>query len=324
MAPIYNVASGTRTSSLSTPGAADGPACKGGDVTQFRSFRNTDPPGLVEVWNDALTGRGAVRLRNSSPLERCTLSKLYFDPEGLMVAIEEAANRCVGCVHAGFGSNPQGTGLDYEAGVTTLLAVHTTHRRRGIGTELLRRSEEYLRSRGATKLYAGPLAPVNPFYFGLYGGCELPGFLVSDPMAEPFLTKHGYRVNRTVRVLHRRLSTPLKVFDPRFVGLRQRFEFCEDAVSRLGSWWQYSLFNGTEGRVFTLLDRATNTYVALATVWEMDGFSFRWSVPAAGVAEWFVQRELRGQGLGKYLMTQVLRKAQEELLEVVEVQVAED
>src|SRR5438270_13867147 len=105
MPPIYNVASGTSTSSLSIPGAADGPAGKGGDVTLFRSFRNTDPPGLVEVWNDALTGRGTVRLRNSSPLERCTLSKLYFDPEGLIVAIEEGVNRCVGFVHAGFGGN---------------------------------------------------------------------------------------------------------------------------------------------------------------------------------------------------------------------------
>src|SRR5207249_7485233 len=46
---IYNVASGTGTSSCTNPGAADGSAYKGIDVTQFRSFRNTDPPGLVEV-----------------------------------------------------------------------------------------------------------------------------------------------------------------------------------------------------------------------------------------------------------------------------------
>jgi len=290
-------------------------------VTQFRSFRNTDPPGLVEVWNDALTGRGAVRLRNSSPLERCTLSKLHFDPEGLILAIDEGADRCVGFVHAGFGTNAAGEALDHQSGVTCVLAVHTTHRRRGIGSELLRLSEEYLRGRGARKLYAGPLAPVNPFYFGLYGGCELPGFLASDTFAEPFLVKHGYRATRTVQVLHRRVSEPIKVFDPRFVGHRQRFEFGEDPLARLGSWWQYNLFNGTESRVFTLLDRADNTYAALATVWEMDGFSFRWNQPAAGVAEWFVRPELRGQGIGKFLMSQVLRRAQEELVEVVEVQI---
>ena len=59
-----------------------------------------------------------------------------------------------------------------------------------------------------------------------------------------------------VQVLHRRVSEPIKVFDPRFVGHRQRFEFGEDPLARLGSWWQYNLFNGTESRVFTLLDRA--------------------------------------------------------------------
>src|SRR5207248_2179329 len=102
---------------------------------------------------------------------------------------------------------------------------------------------------------------------------------------------------------------------------RQRFEFGEDPLSRLGSWWQYSLFNGTEGRVYTLLDRASNTYAALATAWEMDGFSMRWGQPAVGLAEWVVRPESRGPGLGKFLMTQLLRKLQDELLEVVEVQV---
>jgi hypothetical protein len=79
-------------------------------VIQFRQFRNIDPPALVEVWNDALTGRGAVRLRNSSPLESYTLSKLYFDPQGLILA--EEGGRLLGFVHAGFGSDATGAGID--------------------------------------------------------------------------------------------------------------------------------------------------------------------------------------------------------------------
>jgi len=289
-------------------------------VIQYRRFRNTDPPGLAEVWNDALSGRGAVRLRNSSPLERFTFSKLFFDPDGLIVAEDEG--RAVGFVHAGFGVNTDGKALDMQAGVTCLLAVCPPNRGRGIGTELLRRSEAYLRSRGAQRLFAGPLAPLDPFYFGLYGGSELPGFLDSDTAAEAFFTRRGYLVCRTVRVLQRRLSVPLKVFDARFVGHRQRFELCEDAASRLGSWWQYSLYNGAEPRIFSLLDRTTNKYAAQATVWEMEGFSFRWSLPAVGVLDWSVRPELRRQGIGKFLVAQLMRKAKEELLEVMEIQVS--
>jgi GNAT superfamily N-acetyltransferase len=291
-------------------------------VIQYRSFRNTDPPGLVEVWNDALTGRGSVRLRNSSPLERCTFSKVFFDPAGLILA--EEGGRCIGFVHAGFGASAEGTTLDRQAGVTCVLAVRSSHRFQGIGTELLRRSEAYLRGQGAQRLYAGPMAPCNPFYFGLYGGSELPGFLASDEAAEPFFTKHGYQPCRTVRVLQRRVNLPVKVFDPRFVAYRQRFELMEDFSSRLGSWWQYCLFNASEPRVFLLLDRSTGERAAQATAWEMEGFSFRWNTPVVGVLDWQVRPELRGQGIGKFLLTQLLRKAQEELLEVMELQLPSD
>jgi ribosomal protein S18 acetylase RimI-like enzyme len=291
-------------------------------VIQYRSFRNTDPPGLVEVWNEALTGRGAVRLRHSSPLERFAFSKVFFDAEGLIVA--DDAGRCVGFVHAGFGANADETALDMQSGVTCLLAVCPAYRGRGIGTELLHRAENYLRSRGAQRICAGSLAPLDPFYFGLYGGSELPGFLDSDAAAEPFFTHRGYQVSRTVRVLQRRLSAPVKVFDARFVGHRQRFEVCEEAGSRLRSWWRYSRFNGAEPRVFALLDKTTNQYAAQATLWEMEGLSIRWNLPAAGVVDWFVAPELRRQGIGKFLLTQLMRKAQEELLEILELQVSSE
>jgi ribosomal protein S18 acetylase RimI-like enzyme len=291
-------------------------------VIQYRRFRNSDPPGLAEVWNDALTGRGAVRLRNSSPLERLTFSKLFFDPEGLIIAEDDG--RSVGFVHAGFGADSGGNALDMQTGVTCLLAVTPPHRGRGIGTELLRRSEDYLRSRGAQSLCAGQLAPQDPFYFGLYGGSELHGFLDSDAGTGSFFTRRGYEVSRTVNILQRRLNTPVKVFDTRFIGHRQRFELCEDAASRLRSWWQYNQFNGGEPRVFTLLDRTTAQYAAQATWWEMEGFSARWNLPAVGVVDWFVRPELRRQGVGKFFLTQLLRKAKEELLEIMELHVFAD
>src|SRR5262249_21176838 len=162
------------------------------------------------------------------PLERFACSKLFFDPEGLILAEEDG--RCVGFVHAGFGANARGDALERQSGVTCLLAVSPPFRRRGIGSELLRHSENYLRTRGAQRLGAGSLAPLDPFYLGIYGGSELPGFLDSDAAAESFFTHRGYRLCRSTHVLQRRLSTAVKVFDTRFIGYRQRFELCEDAA----------------------------------------------------------------------------------------------
>jgi len=108
-------------------------------VVQYRSFHNDDPPGLVEIWNDAFTGRGSVQLRHSAPLERYAFAKPYFDPAGLIVAVDGIKR--IGFVHAGFGPNSSDAKLSYTAGVTCLLGVLPAHQRRGVWSQLLARSE---------------------------------------------------------------------------------------------------------------------------------------------------------------------------------------
>ena len=291
-------------------------------MVHYRRFRNTDPPRLAEVWNEAFAGRGAVRLRTSSPFERHVFAKPYFDPEGLVVAEEDGV--CVGFAHAGFGPNETGATLSTAAGVTCVVAVRPAFRRRGIGSELLRRCETYLRGRGAAKLFAGPQSPLGPFYLGLYGGSDLPGFLESDPAAALFLAHNNYRPGRRVLILQKKLAQPLKVLDTRFMGHRQRFELREDARDHLGSWWRDCVFGLIEPLEFYLLDKPTGARVARALAWEMEGFGFLWGQPAVGVVGIEVRPEFRRQGLGKFLVTQILRRIQEQYYELVEAQAPED
>src|SRR5262249_13747319 len=151
-------------------------------------------------------------------LERYVLGKSTFDPEGLILA--EMNGDCIGFAHSAMSQhsfNP------HPVGVTCVLGVRPGFRRQGIGAELLKRSEQYLRQRGAETLIAGGCWPNNPFYMGLYGGCDSPGFLLSDSLAEPFFLKHGYRVDQKIIVLQRTLDQQMKIFDPRFVPFRPRF-----------------------------------------------------------------------------------------------------
>src|SRR5205085_1341627 len=141
-------------------------------------------------------------------------AKPYFDPEGLILAVEDKAR--VGFVHAGFGPNQKETALSYASGVICLLGVRPSHRDKGIGSELLDRGVAYLRGKGARTIYAGQLRPLTPFYLGLYGGSDLPGFLASDEAAAPFLEYAGYRASATCLVLQRRLDQALNVVDVRF------------------------------------------------------------------------------------------------------------
>ncbi|MCS7045032.1 MAG: GNAT family N-acetyltransferase [Gemmataceae bacterium] len=285
-------------------------------MVEYRTFRNTDPPRLVEVWNQAFPGRGAVALRNSTPLERFVLSKPYFDPAGLILANE--GSQCVGFAHSAVVDSDCGL----KQGVLCMLGVRPAHRGRGIGQELLRRSERYLAERGAQIFLAGGYDRSNPFYFGIYGGANCPGFLQSNPEAEPFFLAHGYRVQQTIVILHRQLDAPLRISDPRFAALRSQYHVCMHSPRRLKDWWQECTVGVVEPLEFRLEDRSGATK-ARALAWEMEGFSARWGRPTVGVIDFEVEPSCRRQGLGKYLLTAILKQLHDQYFQAVEVQIDE-
>ncbi len=279
-------------------------------VVHYRTFRNDDPPALLSLWNETFTGRGTVRLHSTTILEHLVFSKPYFDPAGLIVAVEDGVR--VGFAHAGFGPNEANTGLSTDVGVLCLIGVRPTHRRRGVGSELLRRAEDYLRGKGAATAFAGGLPPYNPFYFGLYGGSDSAGFLASDHDAEPFLKKHGYRVRESCRVLQCRLDVPLNVVDARFAAMRRRYEMRTVPRSGADVWWRECVRGPLELVEFRLIDKGTQQGVASAFLWEIETFWQPSTEPAVGIVHVEVTPELRGQGLAKFLLSSILRGVQEQ------------
>lgn len=287
---------------------------------RYRTFRNADPPALVALWNEALTRRGAVELRSHTPLENAVFNKPYFDPNGFIVA-EDDDGRIAGFAHVGFGPTADLSALDTAHGVICAIAVRPDRRRVGIGTELLRRAEAFLRERGATSVRAGGAWPDKPFYLGVYGGSNAPGFLRSDPDIEPFLLKNGYTPDSRVNVFDRRLDTPLNIVDPRFGSLRKKYESQALPQARLGSWFRECVLGPLEPSEFRLDDKATGQTAARALFWEMTDYGWRWGAPPAGVFDVQVRNDLRRQGLGKFLLAQLLRHLQEQYFAVAEVQV---
>jgi ribosomal protein S18 acetylase RimI-like enzyme len=293
-----------------------------GVVVEYRSFRNTDPPALADTWNATFMGRGAIHLRHSTPLENFVFSKPYFDPIGLILAVDGGS--VIGFGHAGFGANPSGSALQHSDGVICAIGVRPEHRRKGIGSELLRRLEDYLVKAGAHTVFGGPMAPHDPFYLGLYGGSELPGFLASDRDAHPFLIENTYQLVRTRLVFQRPLNQPLNVVDSRFVALRRSFDVRITPQTGPRTWWQEATANPLEVVEFRLTEKTTGGVAARMSVWEMDGFSCRWNQPAVGIIDIEVRENLRRQGLAKYLLSQMLRYLQEQFFGIAEVQAADD
>jgi ribosomal protein S18 acetylase RimI-like enzyme len=286
-------------------------------VIHYRSFRNGDPPGLVDVWNATFTGRGAVRLQGSTWIEYFLFSKPYFDPAGLVLAL--ADGQIVGFTLAGFGPDETESALEPRTGVVCLLGVAPTHRRQGVGSELLRQAEAHLRARGSQDVYAGPMYPLNPFGFGLYGGSQSPGFLDSDAEARPFLERHGYAAEDTCLAFQRPLQKPLDVADGRFAAHRLRYEV-HAGPFRGTTWWQECMLGPVELHEYRLQDKLTGRTAARALIWEMETYAARWNEHAIGITDLFVVPELRRQGLAKFLLVQLLRYLADQFFTVVEVQ----
>lgn len=254
----------------------------------------------------------------TSPLEYQVFAKPYFDPAGLILA--EEYDRVVGFAHAGWSPTSDQSGLSNQSGVLCVVAVVPTFRRQGIGRELVRRCEAYLRNKGAETAFAGPRYPHNPFYCGLYGGCGVPGFLASDKSAEPFFHKLGYTDAGSTLVFHRTLQDQLNFPDPRFVEFRQRFEIHAGAARARPTWWQNAVMGMLEPMEFFLHDKTTDDYVAEALIGDLEGFSWRWNQPSIGLYAFEVYSKYRRQGYGKFFLSQLLRYFQEQCFLVAEVQ----
>lgn len=287
-------------------------------MIRYRPFRNTDPPIIAAIWNEVCTGRGAFALRMVAALERAVFGKHFFDPRGMILAFD--GETPLGFCHLGFGPNAEETDLDRRTAVISAIAVRPGFRKKGVGTELLKQVESYAKDAGAQTILGGPARPLNPFYFGIYGGSDAPGFLRSDPTIGPFLMKHGYSEKEKYSVLQRRLETPITVADVRFPALRKRFDVTIQPRTGLGSWWQESVLGPVEPVELRIEDRATRQTAGRALVWEMEGYSYRWNSPAAGILDLSVRADLRRSGLGRFFLAHLLRYLQEQYFGICECQ----
>jgi ribosomal protein S18 acetylase RimI-like enzyme len=286
-------------------------------VITFRSFRNWDPPALVELWNASVTSRGAAHAIDVSDLDRLVFSKPYFDPQGIILAEEDG--RAVGFVHAGFGANDEGQ-LSRDFGVIAMLVVSPGHRRRGIARELVRRAEEYLRSGGSLTIYAGSMHPLDPFYLGLYGGSELPGILKSDPAAHELFASLGYKAVDECLIMQLPLVRAPAVTDARARAWSRRVDFVVNSEPSPPNWWSACKFSALEHCAFELRLRDGGITVARARAWEMIPLQRTWNSQAVGIIDVHVEPAYRSKGLGTYLMAQILKHYRDNGLTLAEIQ----
>jgi ribosomal protein S18 acetylase RimI-like enzyme len=291
-------------------------------VTRFRSFRNFDPPALAKLWNQAVPDSGVARPLRVHELDSHALGKVNFEASGLIVA--EQDGRIVGFVHAGFGPDlpidpTEPLELSFELGTVAMLVVEPDLDDPRLASDLLAAAEGYLQGRGAKVLYAGGLFPLNPFYWGLYGGSEGSGVLSGHKSFHSALIDRGYEPAGTTVLLEADLSLA-EPRDSRAVLIRRQtqVEFLDDAAPP--HWWQNLALGELQTTQARLLSRADGTVFAHAQAWDMGWFGRRDGRPRIGLIDLEVAAEHRRKGFGRFLVSEILRRARQNMVQSVAVQ----
>jgi len=288
-------------------------------VIVVRGFRNEDPPRLAEVWRTADLGPAAMQPVTTAMLEAAVFSKAYFDPRGLLVAVDEG--RVVGFAHAGFGPAADRTRIDTTVGATLLVAVVPHPASESIGDRLLAACEDYLRGRGARVLQGGGSGDMRNFYLGLYGGADLGGVLDSSAVLNSTFRRAGYVEHERVAVLRRALAGFRPPVNRQHLAIRRATQVRVIDEPGRRDWWEAATTTGMAMRRYELWGEG-NRLLGAASFWDIQPLASQWGVAAAGLLDVEVTGGRRREGLAHYLLADAMQDLGREGVAMVETHAA--
>ena len=253
---------------------------------------------------------------------RTRWDRANFDAAGLIVAEKEG--RIVGFVHAGFGPDaPDRSRETARAQSRDGNDRHAGRRARQLDDRelvsgLISEAERYLRERGAKVVYAGGVFPLNPFYWGIYGGSEGCGVLSGHRPFHGALVERGYQPALTTVLLEADLSVA-EPRDPRGVLIRRQaqLELQDDALP--ADWWQCLALGDFQLLNARLVSRSDGSLLGQAQAWDMSWFGRGDSRSRIGLISLEVPAAHRRKGYGRFLVSEILRRARENHVELVAV-----
>lgn len=248
----------------------------------FRPFLNNDIPQIVSLWRSQPPFRGLFHDVGAMLLEQHVFGKLYFDPQGLILAFDEQG-LCLGFVHAAFGADVTQGRLDFQTGVISLVMARSGGNEELVAGELIGRGVQYVRHRGARTVWAGSVPPFAPFYEGLYGGCTPVGILQSDARRLGWFQAAGFRPAGSCSIYQLRSGglRPVVTREQLLCRRQYRVETLLDPAPR--NWWEANRAARHDMWLFRLLPLNGGAPVAEILYGDVEPLAMQWGMHAAEV-----------------------------------------
>lgn len=256
-------------------------------------------------------------------LELHVFSKPYFDRHGLLVAIDRSGNteRPLGFIHVSFDVRADLADLDFETGVISQLRVIDCERRVRVEDQLIAAGLKYLGQHEAMRCYFGGRFPQAPFYLGLYGGSRIPGVMAGDRHVHAALVRNGFEVERTIAIMERQLTGPIKAPGGRR-QLAVRRNYLVNAISDPleQSWWECCTLGISERDRFLVAQKKDNHVAGRVSYWDMQPLGSLLSGNCRGLYDLVVNRDGQRQGLATHLVCESLKRLSANGASMVEAQ----
>ena len=281
------------------------------EPTQYRSFLNTDPPLIVELWRSLPAVRGVHSEVTIEQLEVHVLSKPYFDRKGFFVAVEidqQGKQQLLAMVHASFVVNDELSDLDRTTGVISLLRSADCEGRCEIEDKLLAMATEYLSQHGAGEVWFGSRFPRAPFYLGLYGGSRMPGVVEDDQHTIAALQRNGFESDKEIIVLHRELQNVQSVKGRQQLMVRRNYLINAIADPVEKSWWECCTLGMAERDRFTIGRKKDNHVAGTVSFWDMQPIGGSMHSNCRGLYDLSINKDDQREGLASFLVCEALKR----------------
>lgn len=264
----------------------------------IRSFAGSDLSALVRLWNRTMSDDPI----NDQRLQLNFIFDSHFDPNGLLVAT--ADDDLVGFV---LGLTPRADMPSDNAigtGVIVAIGIDASHRRQGVGTELLEQLEAHWRDSEVSTVQVGPWVPIY-----LTPGIDDSAY----PGAIEFFTARGYEVGGRPVSMRALLTGYVPAPDVENIndaltvkGVDIRPALGDDAISLLAFAEQHFLhwLSYVRGnlRALVVADDASTLHIAVDGD-DVIGFAL---TNGERFGPFGVNESYRGQGVGAVLLSRAL------------------
>jgi len=298
----------------------------------IRSFRNEDPPRLLELWRKTQQNRdrfAPLLALSRNQLQSQILGLPMLDNRSIMLAFEHKTP--VGYIHTTLAPADHKHSFDPTTGqICFLCVIPKYYDVPGAAATLISAAEEYLSGLGVQTIYGGSPSPSAPFYTGLYGGGEAIGILHSDQAIVKVFHAANYQVYQKTRWFHFDLRHYSPTVTLETIGYYAELAIEIHEVPEANTWWEGCI--QTNGIWFDAMAYQVQTNRPIARLRIRISYPDTENILAMYGGNWLaslielrVHPDFDNDGTKKYLLEETIRYlATQNQVSQIEAHVAED